>query len=122
MWVVRAVLIALVVVIVVAFAFYNVGTEQRVAINLIWAKYVDVPLTVVVFWSFVAGVAVSLVLFVTVYLRQALDLRSARRRVRGLEQELTVLRNRPIEESADLLKGKDSTDIDIESPFSGDRS
>jgi uncharacterized membrane protein YciS (DUF1049 family) len=122
MWVVRAALIALVVVIVVAFAFYNVGTEQRVAINLIWAKYVDVPLTVVVFWSFVAGVAVSLVLFVTVYLRQALDLRSARRRVKGLEQELTVLRNRPIEESADLLKGKDSTGIDIESPFSGDRS
>ncbi len=122
MWVIRAILIALVVVAVVAFAFYNVGTDQRVAIDLVWAKYVDVPLTVVVFWSFVAGVAVSLFLFVTVYLRQALDLRSSRRRIRGLEQELTILRNRPIEESADLLKGKDSRDVDIESPFSGEQS
>jgi uncharacterized membrane protein YciS (DUF1049 family) len=104
MWALRAILIVAVVVCVVAFAFYNTSEDQTVNVNLIWVKYVGVPLITVVFWGFVAGMIVSLFLFVSVYIKQSVQIRAGRRRIRSLESEVTVLRNRPIEESADLLK------------------
>jgi len=104
MWVIRAVMIALVVICVVAFAFFNVGSEQTVNVNLIYARFIDVPLITVVFWAFVGGVLVSLVGFVSVYVRLTVDLRSVRKKVRTLEHEITTLRNRPIEESAEFIE------------------
>ncbi len=112
MWAVRAILVALVVVCVVAFAYFNVGSDQIVSVNLIYAKFVDVPLITVVFWSFVGGVFVSLIVFVSVYIRMSVDLRSTRRKVRSLESEVTVLRNRPIEESAEFIAGQGGEDTD----------
>ncbi len=107
MWVLRAVLVALIVVCVVAFALYNVGSGQNVTVNLIWATFSEVPLITVVFWSFAVGVLVSLVLFIFVYIRLSVQLRASRKRARSLETEVAVLRNRPIEESADLLTRSD---------------
>ena len=62
MWVMRAILIALVVVCVVAFAIYNVNPDQTVDVNLVWAERDAVPLITVIFWAFAAGVFVSLLL------------------------------------------------------------
>ena len=104
MWVVRAVLIALVVIGVVAFAYFNVGSQQTVDVNLIYARYIDVPLITVVFWAFVGGIVVSLVGFISVYVRLTVDLRSVRKKMRTLEHEITTLRNRPIEESAEFIE------------------
>lgn len=117
MWVLRAILIAVVIIAVVAFALYNVGSGQEVTIDLVWVKYVDVPLVTVVFWSFAAGVVVSLLIFISVYIRLSVQLRSARKQARALEGEVTVLRNRPIEESADLLKGSEEQGGKVRSPF-----
>ena len=108
MWVVRAIMIALVIVCVVAFAFYNIGPENKVDVDLVYVAFNDVPMVTVVFWSFVAGMLVSLLLFISVYIRNSVALRSALRRIKALENEVTVLRNRPIEESVDLLKGADN--------------
>ncbi len=105
MWAIRAVLIVLLIIVVVAFAYFNFNPAQKVDINLIYAQYVDVPVVTVVFWSFVAGMGVSMLLFVSVYLRHSVMIRSGRRRIQALEGEVTVLRNRPIEESVDLVKG-----------------
>jgi uncharacterized integral membrane protein len=105
------------VICVVAFAFYNVGSSQTVELNLVFVKLINVPLITVVFWSFVAGVLVSLFLFASTYIRLSLDLRATRRRNAGLENELSILRNRPIEESVNLLKGTDRREPDAESPF-----
>lgn len=105
MWVIRTILIAAIIIAVVAFAYFNLNPDQKVDVDLIQVKYLDVPLITIVFWSFVGGIIISLVLFVSVYIKQAVDLRSGRRRIRDLEHELTVLRNRPIEESADLIRG-----------------
>jgi uncharacterized membrane protein YciS (DUF1049 family) len=104
MWAVRAILIVALVLCVVAFAYYNPpNPQQNVQVNLIWAKYVDVPLITVVFWSFVLGVLVSLFILMSVFIKQSVQLRSARRHVKALEGEVTALRNRPIEESAELV-------------------
>lgn len=117
MWAVRAVLIAVIVIAIVAFAIHNVGEHQRVDVNLIWKSFHRVAVVEVVFWSFAVGVVVSLVAFISVYIRLSMNVRSLRRQMRGLEAELSVLRNRPIEESAQMLSDTEPNNRDIESPF-----
>ncbi|HOP06881.1 MAG TPA: LapA family protein [candidate division Zixibacteria bacterium] len=107
MWAIRAILIVIMVLVVVAFAYYNLNAAQVVDVDLVWAKYVDVPLITVVFWAFVAGLLVSMFIAISTYIKQSIQLRTYRKRIRALESEVAVLRNRPIEESADLLKGAD---------------
>ncbi|MFH1687186.1 MAG: LapA family protein [bacterium] len=129
MWALRAILIALVLVCVVLFGLFNSGPDQTVDVHLIGfslAKMtrLDVPLITVVAYSVAAGVFVSLMLFISVWLKQSMQLRATRRRIRALEGEVTVLRNRPIEESADMLKPPEGkyakgspsvlSDVDIE--------
>ncbi len=117
MWIVRTILIVLVIVFVVAFAFYNVSTDNVVDINLIYWQFFDVRMVTVVFWSFITGMAVSLLLFISVYVKLLVEQRSSRKTITALESEITILRNRPIEESADLLKGSDRAESNFESPF-----
>lgn len=107
MWAVRAIGIFLVIALVVGFVVYNYSMDQRVAVNLYWKQYENVPLLVVIFWSFLAGMALSLVLFVGVYLRQLTQISSARKAVKGLNEEVSALRNRPIEESQDMFGDED---------------
>lgn len=120
MWVIRAILIALVIILVIAFAYSNTGLEQVVDVHMkpLFPNYVDVPLLTVVFVAFATGMFMSLLVFITIYIKQTMDLHAARRKVRALEAEVGILRNRPIEESADLLKGADSRLTEIKSPFS----
>ena len=120
MWALRAILIVAVVVCVIAFAFYNTSQNQAVDVNLIWVKYVGVPLITVVFWAFVAGMVVSLFLFISVYIRQGVLIRGGRRQIKALETEVTVLRNRPIEESADLLSDNSDGSKQSRSTFADD--
>lgn len=109
MWAIRALIIALIVIAIVAFFSYNIGTAQKVDVDLVWVKYWDVPLVIVTFWAFVAGVLVSLTLFISVYIKLSVSNHSARKKVKALESEVAVLRNRPIEESAQLIsEGKES--------------
>ncbi len=107
MWALRAILIVFVIVCVVAFAYHNSSPAEKVNIDLIFAKYIEVPLVIVVFWSFMSGLLVSLLIFILVYLRQSVQIHGLHKQVRALESEVTALRNRPIEESAELLKGED---------------
>ncbi len=119
MWILRAILGLFLIIVVIAFAYNNFGPEQTVDVNLepIYYNYADVPLVTVVFWSLVGGVLIAFTLFVSVYIRQAVQIRAAHRKIKSLESELSVLRNRPIEESADLLAGSDSEAAGAESLF-----
>lgn len=119
MWVVRAVLIAVLIIALIAFAFNNFGPDQKVDVNLgpFYHDYTDVPLVTVVFWGFVGGVVLAMILFIGSYINLSVQLRTERRKVRALEQELSVLRNRPIEESAELLKGVDARNRDADTAF-----
>jgi len=119
MWVVRTILVLLLLLLVVAFAFNNTSPDQNVAVRLqpLFPNYVDVPLITVVFWSFVVGALLCLVLFVSMYVKLSIQTHSARKRIRSLESEVAILRNRPIEESAELLRGADQKKEESESPF-----
>ena len=119
MWIIRTVLVLLLVILVVGFAYNNMGPDQKVAIQLepLFVNYVDVPVVTVVFWALVAGVVLSFLLFVSVCLKLSVQGHAARKRIRALEGEVTILRNRPIEESAELLKGADRKKDEQASPF-----
>jgi uncharacterized membrane protein YciS (DUF1049 family) len=109
MWIFRALLLAILVILLIAFAYNNFLPDQVVDVHLapLGHDYVDVPLVTVVFWSFVVGAVLALLLFLTGYINQLMVVRSLRRQVKALETELSVLRNRPIEDSASLLSGAD---------------
>ncbi|MEP0827001.1 MAG: LapA family protein [bacterium] len=103
MWVFRSILILIIILIIVGFAVYNTGPVKTVDVDLIWTQRYDVPLITVVFWSFVLGALISLLLFITVYLKLSNQLRESNRTIKGLQNEVTALRNRPIEEAKHLL-------------------
>ncbi len=123
MWAIRAVLIFFVIIVVVAFAYNNSGQNQVVDVFLdpLYHDFVDVPLVTVVFWAFMAGVILSVLFFITSYVKQMVQMSNARKRVKALESELAILRNRPIEESASLLRGADERQFLSESPFEQER-
>lgn len=107
MWAVRAVLITIVIIAIIGFALFNANPKQTVDVDMIWGKYVQVPLLTVVFFSFLGGLIVSLLLFISIYIKQSVQLHSAHKKVNALETEVTVLRNRPIEESAGMIETTD---------------
>lgn len=107
MWVVRALLVVAVFVILLGFAIYN--AEEKVTVNILNTWY-NVPLVVVVFWSCVFGLLVSILLFITVYFKQIGEIRRHKRVNESLSAEIAALRNRPIEEAdgAFLLSDKEN--------------
>ena len=117
MWALRAIIVLVLVIVVVAIALHNVSPDQRVDVNLIWKTYAGVALVEIFLWSFALGVLVALLVFITVYIRLVVNVRSLRKKVRALESEVTVLRNRPIEESGELLKKNGSPSKMLDSPF-----
>ena len=117
MWAVRSALVAILVLLVIAFAYNNFGVDQVVNVHLqpFFIDRIDVPLVTVVFWAFVSGVALSLLLFITTYIKLSLQIHTMKKRIRALESEVTILRNRPIEESANLLSGFDKQNEEVNS-------
>ena len=93
MGILRTILILIVVAIVIGFSIYN--AEPRVDVDLVRWQY-NVPLVVVVYWSFLAGMIASLILGLTYMLKLQADRRAERREKRRLESELAALRNRTI--------------------------
>jgi len=105
MWVIRALLVMVLIVVIVGFSVLD--SEERVTVQLHDTTYYNIPLIVVTYWSFVAGMLVTFVLGLSYFWKLSLDLRDARRDNKRLLSELTTLRNRPIEalERLDLEEG-----------------
>ena len=108
MWVFRSFVILVIIGLIIGFAVFNSGLlQQKVDVDLIWTKRHDVPILTVVLWSFILGLLVSWILFVSVYLKQSNQLNKTKRELKGVRDEVTALRNRPIEETKDLLNKQD---------------
>ncbi|GAB4317907.1 MAG: hypothetical protein Kow0074_06790 [Candidatus Zixiibacteriota bacterium] len=99
MVILRAFLILVVLAIIIGFSVYNAG--PRVDVDLIRAQY-NVPLVVVVYWSFLAGMLVAFLLAISYILKIQSDRRVDRQAKRRLEMEISALRNRTIEKLEEL--------------------
>lgn len=100
MWVVRTILLLVVVALVLGFQTYNY--QVHVNVDLIRWEFYNVPMVVVVYWSFLAGMVVAALFGLTYVFGLHSDLRAERRGRRRLENEVSTLRNRTIEELDEL--------------------
>lgn len=99
MGILRAILILIVLAIIIGFSVYNAG--PRVDVDLIKSTY-NVPLVVVVYWSFLAGMVVAFLLVLSYIVKVQTERRMDRQDKRRLELEVSALRNRTIEELDEL--------------------
>lgn len=90
------------------FSVYN--AEERVAVNLLNTRYINVPLIYITYWAFIFGMILSFALLATILFRQAAELRRIKKIQGALNSEIAALRNRPIEESPDkfLQSGREN--------------
>jgi uncharacterized integral membrane protein len=101
MWVVRALLVVILFAVLLGFSVYN--ANERVAVTILQTRYYNVPLIFVAYWAFIFGLLVSFLLFVTIYFRQAADVRRYKRKMNDLAHEVAALRNRSLDESSESM-------------------
>ncbi len=99
MRVIWALLGVVLIAVLLGFSVYN--AEERVAVNILNTRYINVPLIYVTYWAFIFGMILSFLLLATILFRQAAELRRVKKQVSSLNGEISALRNRPIEESPD---------------------
>ena len=91
MWILRALLIMLILIILIGFSIYNSG--EKVAVNLFGTKYTEVPMIFVAYWAFVVGMLISFILGITYYLKIYAELTQQKKETKKLLEELKALRN-----------------------------
>jgi uncharacterized integral membrane protein len=99
MWILRTLVIIVLITLIVGFAIYN--SEERVSVNLYGKEYYNVPMIFVAFWALVVGMLISFALGISYYFRMYSELRSQRGENQKLMQEITALRNLPLEEEGE---------------------
>ncbi len=96
MWILRTFLVIILIVLVVGFSIYN--SDEKIYVNLYGQEYVDVPMIFVAFWALVIGMLISFVLGVSYYFKMHGEVRTLRKENKRLIDEVTALRNLPLEE------------------------
>jgi len=91
MWAVRMFLIIIFLIVSIAFFVYN--ANERVDINILHTRYVDVPLMIVLLIAFGVGMIASFLIAVTYFFRISSEAASNKRTIKRLQSEITALRN-----------------------------
>jgi uncharacterized integral membrane protein len=102
MWAIRTFFIIVLIVLVVGFSIYN--SQERVSVNLYGKEYIEVPMIFVGFWALVIGMILSFVLGVSYYFKMHSELRDLKKDNKRLMDEVTALRNLPLEEEKEGLE------------------
>jgi uncharacterized integral membrane protein len=100
MWILRNLVIIVLISLIIGFVIYN--SNEKVSVNLYGKEYFDVPLIFVTFWAMVVGMIISFALGVSYYFRTYSELRNQKDENRKLLEEITALRNLPLEEEKEL--------------------
>jgi uncharacterized integral membrane protein len=96
MWILRTLVIIVLITLIVGFAIYN--SDERISVNLYGKEYYDVPMVFVAFWTLVVGMLISFALGISYYFKMYSELRRQRGENKKLIEEITALRNLPLEE------------------------
>ena len=106
MWILRNLLWLLIMIAVVGFAILNVNGRVT-EIRLPGSVYANLPLTAVLFSTFVIGMFLAFMMTLVQYLKGRAAMQRLARENQNLKEELRALRNLPIE---DLTHGADAED------------
>ncbi len=96
MWAVRMLLT--IIFLIVSIAFYVANAGERVDVNILHTRYVDVPLMIVLLIAFAVGMIASFLIAVTYFFRISSEAGANKRMVKRLQAEITALRNRQIDQ------------------------
>jgi len=96
MWVIRYAIAAILIIGLLGFSIQN--TSQKVQITIFNMNFYDVPLIFVIYVAFCIGLVFWFTISVIQYFRMASRLSDQKKKNRTLTQELTTLRNLPLEE------------------------
>lgn len=96
MWAVRMFLMIVFLILAIGFFVYN--ADERVDINILHTRYLDVPLMVVLLVAFGVGMIASFLIAVTYFFRISSESAANKRLVKKLEAEITALRNRQVDQ------------------------
>jgi uncharacterized integral membrane protein len=97
MWFLKNIAWLVTMVAVVVFFAAN-HTERITGVNLLYQRWVNVPAFLALFVAFVAGMLVAFVLTFVQYLKGQAAARRLAQEVKDLKEELSALRNLPIED------------------------
>ncbi len=96
MWALKILIILVIIMLLIGFSVYNSG--EYVSVNLFGYLYTAVPMIIIAYWSLVVGMFISFLLGIGYYLRIQDELREQRKENKRLMEEITALRNVPLEE------------------------
>ena len=96
MWVIRYAIAAILIIGLLGFSIQN--TSQKVQITIFNMNFYDVPLIFVIYVAFCIGLVFWFTISVIQYFRMATRLSDQKKKNRTLTQEITTLRNLPLEE------------------------
>jgi uncharacterized integral membrane protein len=96
MWVLRILVILAIIVVVIGFGVFN--SHVRISVNFFGKDYIGIPMIYVAFWSLVVGMVVSFILSISYCLKVHSRLRAQKKENRSLMEEITTLRNLPLED------------------------
>lgn len=97
MWMLKWIGIAILLIILLGFSIQNL--DQTVDIDLLFWSFQDVPLIVVIFEAFIAGMLVWFIIALVNELKLRAELKQTNRQRDELRGELQAMRNMPLEES-----------------------
>lgn len=96
MWIIRYAVAAVLIIALLGFTIQN--TYQRVVINIFNKTYEDVPLIFIVYIAFCLGLIFWFAISIIQYFKMLGQLSELKKKNRTLTQEITTLRNLPLEE------------------------
>lgn len=96
MWMLKWLGIAALLIVLLGFAMLNV--DQQVDVDFFIWQFQDVPLILVIFEAFIAGMLVWFLIAFVNELKLRNELRTLRRGHEELSRELQALRNQPLED------------------------
>ncbi|MCP4581962.1 MAG: LapA family protein [candidate division Zixibacteria bacterium] len=96
MWIIRYAVAAVLIVGLLGFSIQN--TSQKVQITIAAKHFYDVPLIFVIYIAFCIGLLFWFAISIIQYFKMVSQLSEQKKRNRILTQEITTLRNLPLEE------------------------
>jgi uncharacterized integral membrane protein len=98
MWIIKSALGVVIFLAFLGFSFQN--SYQVTTVNLAGKQYTSIPLIIVLFIAFAAGVIFWFIISIFQYFRQSGQISELKRKNRQLLNEIKALRNLPLEEVA----------------------
>lgn len=108
MWIVRWTLIGIMIIIILGFALQN--TENMVSITIWDWRSGEIPVYLVIYVAFAAGMLVFLLATAVYQIQHATELRRCRREIRRLQEELDRMRTISLEEGIDETSDQAGTE------------